>query len=169
MNRTLIIYGTRKGTTETTARVIAETLVLKHKHDVELTDIKKIRKFKKRLDEFNTLVVGSSIVAGRWKSSVLHFLKKHDFQNQKIALFVTAGSTMNKENAQGLSRKQARDEAIHKYIDCYLDKFAFTPLAKTAFGGMVIRSGREKFNSWNREDIESWAIRLGKILSKNAE
>ena len=169
MDRTLIIFGTRKGTTENTVRVIAETLVLKHKHQVEITNINSIRKFRKRLGEFNNLIVGSSIVSGRWKSSVLRFLKKHRFRDQKIALFVTAGGTMNKENKYGYSREQAREEAIHNYIDKYLEQFDFTPIAKTAFGGMVIRSGKEKFNSWNREDIEAWAIQLGKLFAGKAK
>ena len=164
MNRTLIVYGTRRGTTETTAQVIAETLILKHKFDVEITNIKRIKKFKRRLDDFDNLIVGSSIVSGRWKSSVLHFLKKYDFNNQKVALFVTAGGTMNKEKKYGLSREQVRGEAIQNYIDNYLDKFSFTPVAKTAFGGRVVRSHKEKYNSWRREDIEGWAIQLGKIL-----
>lgn len=169
MDQTLIIFGTRKGTTENTARVIAETLVLKHKHRVEITNISDIKKFRKRLDEFNNLIVGSSIVSGRWKSSVLRFLLKHKFQYQKIALFVTAGSTMNKEKKYGYSREQAREEAVHNYIDKYLEKFDFIPIAKTAFGGMVIRSGKEKFNSWNREDIETWAIQVGKVFAGNAK
>ncbi len=166
MIRTLIIYGTRKGTTETTAQVLAETLILKHKHNVELTNIKKIRKYKKRLDEFQNIIVGSSIVYGRWKPSVLNFLRKNDFHNQNVALFVTAGATMNKEKEYGMSREEVRNEAIKNYIDIYLPEFLFTPITKTAFGGMVIRSGKKKFNSWNREDIESWAIHLGKITSK---
>ena len=169
MIRTLIIYGTRKGTTETTAQVLAETLILKHKHSVELANIKKIRKYKKRLDEFQTIIVGSSIVYGRWKQSVLRFLKKYDFQNQHVALFVTAGATMNKEKEYGMSREEVRNEAIKNYIDVYRPEFLFTPIAETAFGGMVIRSGKEKFNSWNREDIESWAIHLGNIILKKAK
>lgn len=169
MDRTLIIYGTRKGTTENTVRVIAETLVLKNKHHVEITNISNIRKFRKRFGEFNNLIIGSSIVSDRWKPSVLRFLKRYSFQDQKIALFVTAGGTMNKEKKYGYSREQARKEAIQKYIDKYLFEFDFSPVDKTAFGGMVIRSGKEKFNSWNRDEIESWAIQLGKLFAGDSK
>jgi len=169
MNRTLIVFGTRKGTTETTAQVIGETLVLKHGQYVELTNIRDIKKYKKRLDDFDNLVVGTSIVAGRWVSKVLRFLKKYNFHNQKVALFVTAGSTLNKEKKYGLTREQVREEAIRNYIDRYHDKFMFKSVSKMAFGGVVIRSGKEKFNSWNREDIENWAIHLGKLFSEGSE
>ncbi len=165
MKQTLIVFGTRRGTTESTAIVIGETLVSKYKHHVELVNIKQIKKFKRRLVYFDYLIVGSSIVRGKWKSSVLHFLRKYDFQDKKVALFVTAGGTMNKEKEYGLSRDQVRNEAIQNYIDRYLDRFSFTPVAKTAFGGVVIRSGREKYNSWRREEIEAWAMHLGKIFA----
>ena len=168
MDHTLIVYGTRRGTTEKTCEVIAETLILKHKHKVELTNIRKIRKFKKRLNEFDNLIIGSSIVRGRWKSRVLRFLKKNDFQNKSVALFVTAGLTMNKENLFGSNREEVRAEAIRQYIESYLEELSFVPVSKTAFGGVIVRSGSTKFNSWIREDIENWAKSIGDIFSKRA-
>ena len=164
MKRTLIVYGTRKGTTENTAQVIGETLILKHKHHVEMMNIRQIRRVNRRLREFDNLIVGSSIVSGRWKWIVLWFLKRNTFKGLKVALFVTAGDTMNKTKKYGIYKEDARQEAVENYIDKYLDQFPFTPVAKTAFGGMVVRSGKEKYNSWVREDIESWAISLGKVF-----
>ena len=165
MKRILIVYGTRRGTTENTANVIAETLILKHGHVVEVTDVKNIRTYKQRLHEFEIIVVGSSIQSGRWVNRALRFLKKHDFINQKVAIFVTAGGILNKEKKYGMKKEDVIHEAICNYIDRFLPNFRFTPVSKMAFGGMVIRSGKEKFNSWNREDIEAWAINLGKILN----
>ena len=167
MDRTLIIFGTRRGTTENTAQVIGETLVLRHGQYVELTNIREIRKFRKRLDDFDNLIIGSSIVSGRWVWKVLRFLKKHDFRNQKVALFVTAGATLNKVKKFGLSKEEAREEAIRNYIDRYLCRFLFVPVSKMAFGGLVVRSGREKFNSWDREDIENWSMHVGKLFSND--
>jgi menaquinone-dependent protoporphyrinogen IX oxidase len=165
MKQTLIVFGTRKGTTENTARVIAETLLLKHKHRVEIVNIKSIKKYKKKLHEYDNLIVGSSIVSGRWVNRVLRFLKKNSFPDQKVAIFVTAGGTLNKQLKYGLSKEEAVGEAVTKYIDKYLSRFRFIPISKIAFGGRVVRSGIEKYNSWNRDDIESWANNLGKLVN----
>ena len=165
--RTLIVFGTRKGTTEKTAQVIAETIILKLGHQVEIHNIRKKRRFRHRLHEFDNIIIGSSIVSGRWKSCVLRLLKSRDLESRKVAVFVTAGGTMNKTVKYGLTKKEARDEAVRNYIDKYLDRFHFTPVAKTAFGGLVIRRGVEKYNSWSREDIESWAISLGTLFEEN--
>ena len=164
MKRTLIIYGTRKGTTEMTARVIAEILILKHGHDVELTSIGRIRRYRRHLDEFNNLVVGTSIISGRWVRRVLRFLKRHTFDNQQVALFVTAGNTLNKAVKNEIPKHEAVQEAIQNYIDMHLNEFMFEPVSKMAFGG-ILKRGEKKFNSWNREDIEAWAVHLGNILN----
>ena len=163
MARTLIIYGTRRGTTETTVAVIAETLILRHGHQVEIANIRNIRRYRRRLNEFDNFIVGSSIVRGRWIRRVLRFLIRGDFEGRKVALFVTAGNTKDKVIKLGIKKDQAREEAIEKYINPNLEKFKFTPIDVTAFGGMVVRSGMKKNNSWSREDIESWASRVGKI------
>jgi menaquinone-dependent protoporphyrinogen IX oxidase len=83
MKRTLIIFATRKGTTENTAKVIAETLLLRHKHHVEIVNIKSMKKFKNALNDFDNIIVGSSIVSGKWVSRSLRFLKKIVFKIRK--------------------------------------------------------------------------------------
>lgn len=165
MKQTLIIFGTRKGTTETTAKVLAETLMLKHKHHVEIVNVKSIKKYKKKLHDFDNLIMGSSIVSGKWVSRALRFLKKNSFQNQQVAIFVTAGGTLNKQSKYGLSKEEAVSEAVTNYIDKYLPRFKFVPVSKIAFGGRVVRSGIERYNSWNRDDIEHWANKLGKLFN----
>jgi len=164
MRRTLIIFGTRRGTTEITAQVIAETLILKFRHRVEIVNIKKIRRYRKRLNEFNNIIVGTSIVSDKWITRILKFLKKNDFIQQKVAIFITAGFTLNKAIKFGLSKKEVREEAIQKYIDPYLPEFKFNPISKAAFGGLIVNSNHEKINSWSREEIESWTMELGRTL-----
>lgn len=166
MQKTLIVYGTRRGTTADTAQVIGETLVLKCHHKVEMTDVRYVRKYKKSIAEFNNIIVGSSIVSGRWVGQALRFLKKHAFSDQKVAVFVTAGGTLNKFLKEGIPKDVLVKEAVQKYIDKYLPKFKFVPVAKTAFGGNVERKGIMKYNNWNREEIEQWVIILGNLIEK---
>jgi menaquinone-dependent protoporphyrinogen IX oxidase len=164
MKKTLIVFGTRKGITGNTAAIVGETLVLRYKHHVEITNIRYIRRYKNRLSEFDNIVAGSSIMRGRWVWAVIRFLKRRKFENQKVALFVIAGKTMNKAMQEGISKPEAIRTAVANYIDPHLKKFSFEPVSKMAFGGWLVKRGIEKFNNWKREDISIWSAQLGKLF-----
>ena len=167
MRKTLIVFGTRKGTTTETVHIIADVLRDKYSQTVEIADSKQIKYYKKRLNEFDNIIIGSSIVSGWWKSSVLSFAKRNVFEGKKVAVFVTAGGTLNKVAKYGISKEDAIKEAITKYIEKYSKKFRFNPILKGAFGGKVIKRGTIKYNSWNREDIYNWANNLGDVINQN--
>jgi len=166
MNKTLIIYGTRKGTTTETVHLIAEILRERYSQIVDISDSKQIKYFKKRINEFDNIIIGSSIVSGWWKRSVLSLAKRDIFNEKKVAIFVTAGGTLNKISKYGISKEEATNEAITNYIDKYLKKFKFVPIIKGAFGGKVVRKDKIKYNSWNKEDIINWTIDLGKRINE---
>ena len=162
--KTLIVYGTRKGMTTETVAVIADILKDRFSHIVDIAETKQVRYYEKRIHEYENIIIGSSIVSDRWKTRILSFMKKDIFENKRIAIFVTAGGTLNKVNKYGITKESAISEAIEKYINKYNKKFKFTPISKTAFGGRVIKRGTEKYNNWNRGDIVNWAIDLGNKL-----
>ena len=166
MMKTLIVFGTRKGTTTETVHIIAERLRTDYNHEVELCESRQIKAYKKRLTEFNTIIIGSSIVSGRWKSQVLTFAKKDIFKGKNVAVFVTAGGTLNKVQKYGLTKTDATNEAIQNYIDKYLKKFKFDPISKTAFGGKVIKKEKLKYNSWDKSDIITWTNNLALKLNQ---
>lgn len=120
----------------------------------------------------NIIIIGSSIVSDRWKSRILSFMKKDIFENKQIAIYVTAGGTLNKVNKYGITKEAAISEATEKYKDKYKKKLKFSPISKGAFGGRVISRSAEEYNSWNRDDIMNWVIDLGnkiqeeKVVSK---
>ncbi|MBN2275909.1 MAG: hypothetical protein JXK95_16390 [Bacteroidales bacterium] len=96
MNKTLVVYGTRKGTTKEKVLLISEVLKEKFLHIVDIADSKQIKYYKKRMGEYDNIIIGSSIVTGLWKSSILSFARRDIFQNKNVAIFVTAGGTLNK-------------------------------------------------------------------------
>jgi menaquinone-dependent protoporphyrinogen IX oxidase len=161
MNKTLIVYGTRKGTTTDTVQTIAEVLRSDYNHEVDICESSQLRVYKKRLNEFNNIIIGSSIVSGWWKDRVLSFAKNDFFEGKHDAVFVTAGGTLNKVQKYGLTKSEAIDEAIQKYIDKYLMKFKFNPISKAAFGGKVIKREVLRYNSWDKSDIVAWTKDLG--------
>ena len=168
MSKTLIIYGTRKGTTKNTVILIAEILKCKFSHSVDISDTKHLKDYKKRINEYDNIIIGSSIVSGFWVSKVLSFAKRNIYNNKNVAIFVTAGGTLNKVEKYGITKEEAINEAIEKYINKYLKKFKFVPISKMAFGGKVIKRGLTRYNSWNNEDIINWAIMIGDKLKITA-
>ena len=166
MSNTLIVYGTRKGMTAETVSVIAGVLKEKFNHSVDIACTKKIKHYKKRINDYNNIIIGSSIVSGRWKGKILSFAKKDVFNGKQVALFVTAGGTLNKVKKYGITKEAAINEAVEKYIETYLSKFKFVPVSKGAFGGRVVKKGIEKYNSWNKEDIIIWTNNLGEKLKE---
>lgn len=161
MNNTLLVYGTRKGTTTDTVQTIAEVLRSDFNHSVDICGSDKLKLYKKRRNEFDNIIIGSSVVSGRWKSRVLSFAKKDQFGNKNVAVFVTAGGTLNKVQKYGMTKQDAVDEAIQKYIEKYSGRFKFTPVSKAAFGGKVVKKKGIKYNNWDKSDIEAWAKELG--------
>lgn len=164
MNKTLIVYGTRKGTTTETVLVISEVLKNNFSHEVDICNSKQIREYRRKLDEYDNIIIGSSIVSGFWKWRVLSFARKDIFQIKNVAVFVTAGGTLNKVAKYGISKEEAIKEGVEKYINKYSEKFGFIPLSKTAFGGKVIKKDMVKYNSWNKQDIINWALELGECF-----
>jgi menaquinone-dependent protoporphyrinogen IX oxidase len=67
----------------------------------------------------------------------------------------------------GITKTEATNEAVVKYIDKYLGKFKFSPVSKAAFGGKVIKKEITRYNNWNRSDIIAWTKELGSMLINN--
>lgn len=163
--KTLIIFATRRGNTEHAALIIAETLVLKYEHDVEMLSIRNKRQINNTLADYDNVIVGSSISRGKWVRRANRFLRRNRFEHQKVALFVVDSGSMNRAVLAGMSKREAADQAVKKYIDPYLEKFNFTPIAKSAFGGSKVKTRIRRINHWSRKDIESWAMQVGKLFA----
>ncbi|MBN1185276.1 MAG: hypothetical protein JXB49_23530 [Bacteroidales bacterium] len=162
--KTIILYGTRKGTTTKTCEVISEVLKNKYSNEVDILNVKEYSKVKKKINEYNNMIIGSSIVAGRWVSKCLRILKSLKNKDQKLFVFVTAGGTMNKIIKYGISKSEAVQEGIEKYIDKYLLKYNINVDAKMMFGGKVMKKDQVRYDNWNYDDIQNWAIEIGKMM-----
>jgi len=155
--KTLVLYGTRGGATRQSAELIAGRLSEMHHHETELVDTRDFHLVKKRMSDFDNIVIGSSIRSGMWVSKCLGVLKKLKDPDQKLFVFVSAGGTMHKPEKYGISRDEARGEAINKYIDKYLDKYGIEVSLKTAFGGWVMKKEALRYKSWLEDEVVNWA------------
>ena len=108
--KSLVVYYTRTGN----ARFVAETIAAEIGADVEeVIDLKKrtgvlgylsggsdarrgketeIASTKKSPAEYDLVIVGTPVWAGRPAPAILTYLKKHDFADKKVAVFFTQGS-----------------------------------------------------------------------------
>ena len=160
----LIIYSTRYGKTRLTAETMGRLLIGKYGHSVTVSSYKLDRQLKNTIDDFDFVIAGTSITAGMWKSGVKRFLKKYA-KGKRLAVFVSAGGTLEMVNAGKLSKTEAVARAVHKYIQPKMEKYGLRPEKVGAFGGQYGEGEKMKFNNWSREDIEKWIDELQLLLN----
>ncbi|MGZ4949064.1 MAG: flavodoxin domain-containing protein [Halobacteriota archaeon] len=134
--KVLVAYGSRYGSTEEIARVIAETIE-KEGLKTQLLDLK-LTKQKEwpPLASFDAVLVGAGIKIGRWIGEATSFLKKHADELKAlkakglvVGVFVSCGLAVNPEQ---------RQEARQKYIEKILAELDIKDAvdAYDAFGGV---------------------------------
>ncbi|MGC9779149.1 MAG: hypothetical protein HZR80_07900 [Candidatus Heimdallarchaeota archaeon] len=156
MTKTLIVYGTRMGMAAKTADVIAEVLSSKHKHTVDVVNLKKSGKV--NLDDYKNVIIGTGIAIGQWTRPVKKFLK-NNLKDKKVCFYVCSGE------ARAENSEEKLHVAIKKYIDDKLVKYPkIKPVATTAFGGRLIMFGKPMVDNWKKEHIEDWVKEISKNL-----
>jgi len=83
--QTLIIYASHHGTTETVANQIQSKLGLNHTKLVRISEVKNLD-----LDNYDIVLLGSSIHAGRNQNSMQRFCKKNmpELLQKRVGLFL---------------------------------------------------------------------------------
>ena len=132
MSKTLIVYGTRYGTTANTSEVIADAL-RQEGFEVKIVDAKKEKV--QNISEFNLIIVGSGIQMGKWTSEPEDFLKKHqkELSTKKLALFVSCGGA--NPLSEGGQKNKELDDAKRKYLEEKSAEYKVNPVALGFFGG----------------------------------
>lgn len=158
--KVLIIYGTRKGYTKLSSEVIKDILESRSENEVTITDFKKFKKIGEPIENYDLCIVGSSIVASFWKFGIKRFLKRNREKFRKLALFVSAGGTLDAADKGKMSKAEAIGKALTKYIYPVKKKYQLLTISDMAFGGRYVNNGKELLNSWKKEDVINWAEEL---------
>ena len=158
MSKILITYGTRKGASAETARVLGEVLMDQFYCSVDIVNVDEVKPYLQKWREYDGVIIGSSIVAGKWTAKAARFVKK-------MNIFVSAAGMLNEAKLGKTDKETAIKTAVEKYIDRQLSGTVLKPIAKTAFGGRMIMFGKKKYDNWNKDDIIDWARILGKFYS----
>ncbi|MBD3407517.1 MAG: hypothetical protein GF411_15480 [Candidatus Lokiarchaeota archaeon] len=160
----LIAYCTRYGVTRETSNVIAETLKTNFDAEVDVLDLKEEKKRAKSIvpNDYDLVIVGSSIRIGRWTKEAKNFLKSN-FENTRVAIFVSSGRCGQAIEDGDMSEYEKYEQ---KYIDKIAEKRDLKLFAKRGFGGRMERGGEVQSDTWNREHIVEWTQEVGKKLEK---
>ena len=146
--KTLLAYASKSGATEQTAKIVVDVLKEKPGMEVDLADL---RKYAPNIAQYQNVVVGAGVRAGKVYSEALDFLKK-DFGNKKVAFFVCCG---------GAGDPKKYDESCTKYLVDVLIKYPNLKTVTTeAFGGRMKMLGKTLFDNVDPDKIRAWAEKL---------
>jgi len=154
-DKTLIVYVSKQGATEDSAKKIAEVLHSKYGLDVDLINLKKQEPFD--MTQYQNLVIGSGVRAGKVYGKALKFLKT-DFTGKRVAFFVSsawAGTPGSYEDAKA------------RFVEKTLAKYPkVNTLSVEAFGGRIRYFRKTMVDNTDPAKVEAWAEELGKKFTQ---
>ncbi|MHA1939852.1 MAG: flavodoxin domain-containing protein [Candidatus Thorarchaeota archaeon] len=112
--RVLIGYGSRYGSTAETADAMAKT-VQEAGAQVDLVNLKK-ESPPNPLQNYDLVVIGSGIQAGRWTKEPMEFIKNniHALSQTKVAIFVVCGYAASSDKYD-FAQSEFLDKIIEQY------------------------------------------------------
>lgn len=154
MNRILVAYASKKGSTAQVAEVIAETLRQRGAH-VDLVPAARVRE---PIDGYDMVVLGGAIYSGRWHAAAHRLLKRRrrELGRMPVAVF-GMGPRTDTEQAWQRSRAQL-DRALSK---CNW----LNPAEVTVFGGVDPPKKRTQRDLRDWDKIRAWAAEVATLAT----
>ena len=128
MNKVLIVYGTRYGTTTEVVQDMRNT-ASELGVQVDVVHLEKGTPFPEP-DEYDLVIIGSGIQAGQWTKRPLKYIeqKLESLSKTKVALFVVSGYAGNPDKVA---------EAQINYLDKMSENYpGLAPISTALIGGM---------------------------------
>ncbi|MHA2047477.1 MAG: flavodoxin domain-containing protein [Candidatus Thorarchaeota archaeon] len=137
MNKVLIIYGTRYGTTTSVVQDMSNT-ARELGVQVEIVKLEKGTPYPDP-EEYDLVIIGSGIQDGQWTKRPLEYIEQNldALSKTKVALFVVSGYAGDPDKV---------DEAQSEYLDAMPGKYpGLSPISTALIGGMF------EFKKYNLE------------------
>jgi len=128
MNKVLIVYGTRYGTTTEVVQDMSNT-ARELGVQVEMINLEKETPHSNP-EEYDLVIIGSGIRAGQWTKQPLKFIEDNldALSRTKVALFVVSGYAGDPDKVA---------EAQSEYLDTMPEKYpGLSPISTALIGGM---------------------------------
>jgi len=156
-NKTIIAYQTKSGVSKENAELIATVLRQNYGMEVDIINLKENKS--PDINPYDNVIVGSGIRMGRWYKHPKSFLRKNDFNNKKLAIYLSSGKAGNPE--------YQHDQVMEDYMRKILKKLPnLQPVTYNAFGGAYSQGGKIIEDFRDPEKVKLWAEELGKFLSE---
>jgi menaquinone-dependent protoporphyrinogen IX oxidase len=146
MPNSLVVYGSKYGSTKEVAEAIAEGLGADVASATSQPDVR----------PYGLVVVGSPIYSGDYMPAVLEFIQVHksDLAERKVAAFITAAADW--ETKPGLTGEEAGALTQQDYADGLADLAGGHVVASRGFGG---RLDPERLDEHDRNMLD-WFYRF---------
>jgi len=133
MSKALIVYGTRYGATEMTAKEIADVF-RSEGLDTKVANLKDEKV--KDISDYDLVLVGSGIKIKKWTKEPEKFLQKFqkELANKKTALFICCGAKYPLDEEADVETEL--DFARTNHLEAKAIKYNLTPIAYGLFGGV---------------------------------
>lgn len=166
MNRILVCYATRYGSTREIAQVIGDTL-REAGRQVDIVPVLEIDSLK----PYSDVVIGSPIYMGKWLPEVVQFVKDHHIalSHRQVAAFAV-GYSLKDRLEEHLRNADRAIDSIRLYVEL-IDTALFSgrvlPDVMTMADRSIITLGGVKpgdYRDW--EGIRTWAGRLAEKIDQ---
>jgi menaquinone-dependent protoporphyrinogen oxidase len=159
MNRVLVAYGTKRGSTKEIAERIGT--VLSRYVEVDVRAVKDVHD----VAPYSAVIVGSPIYAGRWKHDVVRFLRRHRrmLKYTRVWLFHSGPLADVADVDQPLP---ANVFGLKRGIGAH-DVVTFGGCLERRPSGLMARMVASRWSGDYRDfaKVEAWANEIGKQLS----
>ena len=156
-NKTLIVYETKMGVTEESAKKIADVLRSKCNLEVDLVDLKEEKT--PDLAKYKNVVVGGGVRGGRVYSKTKKFLENY-LTGKQVAFFVSSSWA-------GTPDAESYKNAKTRFVENTLAKYPkLNVVASEAFGGRIKILGKLMLDNTDLSKVEVWAEELGKKFTQ---
>ena len=133
MVKALIVYGTRYGATEMTAKEIADVF-RQEGLDTSVVNVKEEKV--KDISDYDLVLIGSGIKIKKWTKEPEKFLKKFqkELANKKTALFICCGAKYPLDEDTDVETEVEFAQTNH--LEAKATKYNLQPIAYGLFGGV---------------------------------
>jgi menaquinone-dependent protoporphyrinogen IX oxidase len=167
MSNTILVYATRWGATEETAKEIKRVLENNFNINVDLANLKDKKKENRNPDitPYENIIIGISVARFRWAKEGKTFLKKRKkiLATKRLFVFVSsggAGEAYQRKDMEEYERLQ------NKWIDSNLNKWGIKYTSRKALGGRFVGQFADRGDNRDWDQIRAWAEEVGAIITK---
>lgn len=155
--KTLIVYGSKTGVTEDCAKELSKLI----EGEYTLYDVKDKKDVS--INEYNNIVIGSSIYAGALNSGVKRFCKRHEYALMNKTLYIyTCGLSDNEEALSSVEKGLGSEIKKHARKISHFGGELRPDNANGFLRLIVVPMSKKVDSSLNKDVIKEFASYVGK-------